>query len=502
MIVSGNRYQSTRDLAADLRLAIVHRWPSAQAFYRDRDHRTGLEVPGIDRYALSPVEIHVDPSFATDPTVQRITLVATNLTARWARRVRVFLPDVALAPALVRSGYYRLADRVAAEMVAADPFGDFEIVTAGTRSWPISHALRLFVGPWEELRAKSDDYVAMAWGWVATGRRVGDPGGRPTLPRPAVVSAAALAGALGVADLFKRAIGHSRSDWLPRFAWCTRRHALFLADNAGTTEPWASDAPEVSGPLDIGRILLAGAGAIGSAIAYIADLEFLGGDMTVLDQDVVDVTNLNRSPLFSVMDAFTESDKSVVVARYLAGRGARLTSLRGTWHEHADRLGIAGHDVWISLTNEHGAWAEIPFQLPPVVLHGTTTSGWGFSAGRHIPKVEDCTMCRMPRPKTEFRGLCAEGEIAPPQHVPVRASLPFLSVAAAALTLGELLKLPAEAVGTLPNDVAADLRLGLPGVIALLRRASPECRGCRASLSPLWDHRGGRGRHASLTLAA
>lgn len=123
--------------------------------------------------------------------------------------------------------------------------------------------------------------------------------------------------------------------------------------------------------------------------------------------------------------------------------------------------------MWVSLTNEDGAWAAVPFQLPPVVLHGTTTSGWGFSAGRHIPRQEDCTLCRLPRPIAEFRGPCAEGEIgAEPTGPPVRASLPFLSAASAALVLAEMLKLcvggksatDAATILHLPNDTAADLR--------------------------------------------
>ena len=41
---------------------------------------------------------------------------------------------------------------------------------------------------------------------------------------------------------------------------------------------------------------------------------------------------------------------------------------------------------------------------------------WGSTshslAGTPIWCVEDCTLCRMPRPTTEFRGPCAQGEVA------------------------------------------------------------------------------------------
>lgn len=127
-------------------------------------------------------------------------------------------------------------------------------------------------------------------------------------------------------------------------------------------------------------------------------------------------------------------------------------------------------DVWISLTNEDGAWAEVPFQLPPIVLHGTTTSGWGIGFGRHIPRKEDCKACRLPRPHQEFRGPCAEGEVISVAEstdqeeadvVPVTASLPFLSAASAALLANELMKLNFPEVVSLPNSVSVSGSSGL-----------------------------------------
>lgn len=244
--------------------------------------------------------------------------------------------------------------------------------------------------------------------------------------------------------------------------------------------------------LDFGRMLLAGVGAIGSALVYLLDMMKLQGQLTLLDRDRIELSNLNRSPLFGISHVFANELKTVAAAHYLARHRLETRVVNGTWHEHAERVAREPYDVWISFTNEDGAWAEVPFQLPPVVLHGTTTSGWGFGAGRHIPRRDDCTLCRMPRPETEFRGPCAEGEIESSEtYVPARASLPFLSAASASLVLAELLKLSSPKVTELPNDVSADLRYGLPAVIKLIRLASHTCRGCRASSSALWDIRGG-----------
>lgn len=500
----------------DPRMAV--RWPTGEAFYAQRDDRTMRGVGNLREYVNRVVEIHVDPRAVDHAGVQLIALVAANLTARWARRVRVFVPvDAKLDKMLERDGMTLLAERVEREMTLADPFGEFIVsaVQASECEPENVEPLRLFVGPWVQSARTltADDYVVHAVNWTALGRRgdiVLDPrvisdqeGGRGD----ATAAAAGLAGSLGAADLFKRAIRHHRTAWMPTFSWDTWSSAV-----AHGVAAWASIARRPApAALDLGNTLLAGVGAIGSAFLYLADAMPMTGALWLLDRDAIDVTNLNRSPMFTVRHALEGAKegqdggalKTVAAKDYLARHPVTVETLDGLWREHAAAVSARELDVWISLTNEDGAWAEVPFQLPPVVLHATTTSGWGFGAGRHIPRAEDCTLCRMPRPMQEFRGPCAMGEVATVGGNPIRASLPFLSTASAALLLASLLQLQAgfECEGIEgANDIAADLAAGLPAVVALLRRPTPECRGCRAVRSPLWMTRGGRGRFARYSL--
>lgn len=478
---------------------LARRWPSPEAFYRERDNRTALEAGDLELYANRPVEIHIDPSASASPTVQRITLLAANLMARWARRVRVVVPDVPLHPDLVRSGAVSLWERMELEMRSADPFGLFIRDKPGTvGGHPHGAApLRLFVGPWRklpEVGLSPDDYVVHASSWTALGRRGNTRPWRSEME--ATAPAAALAAALGVADVFKRAVWHPRQDWMGSVAWCTWSQGLSTAPPE-TVEIRALPVPK---EFDLGRVLLAGVGAIGSALLYILAMQPLRGHLTLLDQDRVETSNLNRSPVFTALDAILEALKTDVGARYLEGSGVDVRAVVGTWHERGAEVASLPFDVWISLTNEGGAWAAVPLQLPPVVLHGTTTSGWGFGLGRHIPRVEDCTFCRLPRPAAEFRGPCAEGEIQTPRNPTARASLPFLSAAAAALVAAEMAKLGSAEVVKLPNLVSADLRIGLSAVIAATRLSDPGCRGCRASHLPAWEQAGGRGRYVSLSM--
>lgn len=469
----------------------MRRWTNAEAFYSERDHRTLLEVQHLHSYVNRPIEISVPPEVAADPTIQRIVLLASNLTARWARNVHIVVPDVELASPLRVHGDRTLAARIAREMWEADPFGQWQV---GSARCVADGTLRLRVGGGVDANLALKDYIVDASGWSALGQRVSS--GLTCERRETTMAAAALAAAIGAADLFKRAIGHTEDRWLGTVNWCTWDHKL--------TSDWRVCRRPVPDLTDVGNLLLAGVGAIGSALIYVLSLAPIRGRVTLLDRDCIDTTNLNRSPLFTARDAATGLRKTSAGQTFLAGTDLEVTPIDGTWREHGPALSREPFDVWISLTNEDGAWAEVPFQLPPVVLHGTTTSGWGVCAGRHVPRIDDCTACRLPRPKAEFRGPCAEGEVSQtPEQQPVRASLPFLSTAAAALIASELVKLHVGGVtNSIPNHVAADFAYGLPTVIGLRLASNSTCRGCQMSRLPLWMQRGGRSRYAPLSLSA
>jgi hypothetical protein len=471
---------------------IRQRWPEPDMFYRERDQRTELEVRNLHSYVFRQVEIHVDPEQASDVTVQRIALTAANLTGRWARNVTVVVPKVHLA--VTSATETTLGGQILLEMRAADPFGSFRV---GDRAPTHLHAdkspLRLFVGPWENSESLvRDDYVIGASGWTAQGRR----GTQSRFERrwPGSAAAATLAASIGAGDLFKRAVGHSPSDWLNRLEWSTWSHDFGRHLESAAFEP---RPPEVA---DIGNVLLAGAGAVGSALLYVLSLGPVLGRFTVVDRDQVDTSNLNRSPLFTAYDAATCRNKTDVAGALLHRMGLDVREILGTWREVGEPLSREPFDVWVSLTNEDAAWAEVPHQLPPVVLHGTTTSGWGVAFGRHIPRVEDCTFCRLPRPAAEFRGPCAQGDIAiAAQSNGPRASLPFLSTVAASLLAAELTKLELPGVIAQPNAVEADFRSGLPTVLKMFRSATPGCPGCDMATLDVWSVRGGRSRYVRLS---
>ncbi len=469
-------------------MSIREHWASADAFYSERDHRTQLEVESLHKYVHTPIEIHVSEEWATSATIQQLALTAANLTSRWARRITVFVPRVRLHGSLDFLRDEWLDTRLVREMNEADPFGEFEVKSPTSEP---SKSLRLFVGSSSRFEITAEDYCVSADGWMALGKRGAQLGlrGHPT----AVAPAAALAGAVGAADLFKRAVGHSEDAWLRDMVWCTWEHRLL--DN-----PLDCQAPPIPANAYVGNILVAGVGAIGSALLYVLGLMGASGNITVLDRDFVETSNLNRSPLFTALHAAEGRRKVDVAFDILRQFGIVAKRVHGTWREKADSIAVDPFDVWVSLTNEEGAWAEVPYHLPPTVLHGTTTSGWGIGFGRHIPGLEDCTACRMPQPHAEFRGPCSEGTVSDEVELkPVRASLPFLSAIPGALIAAELLKLNYPQVASLPNGAQADLRFGIPSIVSLHLGRNPQCRGCQAWDISLWSERGGRSRFAPLS---
>src|SRR6187401_204824 len=138
---------------------IKQRWRSSEAFYAERDHRTRLEVANLYDYVDGPVEIYVNSDAAGDLTIQRIAVLAANLTARWARNIHLVVPNVRLKDEMRIHGDLGLQERIAREMRDADPFGNWKFgkSTLGNPSVP-----RLVIGSPCGLSLTPEDYLVDA----------------------------------------------------------------------------------------------------------------------------------------------------------------------------------------------------------------------------------------------------------------------------------------------------------------------------------------------------
>ena len=76
------------------------------------------------------------------------------------------------------------------------------------------------------------------------------------------------------------------------------------------------------------------------------------------------------------------------------------------------------------------------------MLHATTTPNWGVNFGRHIPLKEWCIVCRFGVEQSKATPTCAESVLKQTEEKKeVLGVLPFLSPAAAAITLAVLIRL-------------------------------------------------------------
>src|SRR5439155_17001740 len=109
-------------------------------------------------------------------------------------------------------------------------------------------------------------------------------------PRRTSILGAALSACLGATTAFHRLIGNHESP-----------EGCFSLWDYGRSS--TAQGPEITGSLDVGRVLQVGAGAVGCALDYWLAFIGLGGHWVVADGDIVAVSNLNRQLLFIALDA-------------------------------------------------------------------------------------------------------------------------------------------------------------------------------------------------------
>jgi hypothetical protein len=421
-------------------------------FYERRDDRTS-RIVSQRSYRHARVSISINPSAALSFGHQVTFVLAANLTARWARHVRIADVQVAVDPRLIRPDAPRtLADFAVFVARSADPFGDFEVSDVAGQG-----SLRLHVGS----APPSGAYPVVGDGWVArAGMEVA------VLQDQQNPLGAALAATLGVAHLFEGAVG---------FAQTREPISLSLWNLRGGTH--AEQGPRLDFP-DLGDVLVVGCGAVGSAIAWLLPLVGCSGRWTLVDGDVVDVSNLNRSPLFGSGDV--SKAKAHVVSSYLRASGIETLTV-DRWFDEAlkDRLlPVRRPDIVVPVANDRNVRHLIQHQVPPVQIYGTTGRNWDAFLGRHIPGQEDCLACRFPAKPEEPMFACAMGAL-PTVDVDATkapdAALPFLPTAAAAMAVAELAKLRHQEFPINENFACLDFRGPRQDFVAVQRSPRPDC---------------------------
>lgn len=447
----------------------------AEEFYRLRDDRT-IACVGEPLSGPSGVSISMDADAAKSYPNQVAFVVAVNLAARWCRRIRVVAPAVVADPrlrVLLPHRIQGLADLGVGIARAADPFGNFEAAEPREGTW---HQLHIGGGgaPDGAYRVKGDGWLALGGDAVSAGAAgSGNPLG------------AVLAACIGVAWAFRKSLGDIDLPTSVRLSLWNLRGG----DDAAV-------GPHILGG-ELGRVALVGCGAVGSGMAYLLPLTGLRARLVLVDGDVVDVSNLNRSPLF--LFDHVGKQKPSVTASYLQRAGFDARSIPMWFDEAVAAKAVfdVRPDVVVPAANERGVRHMIQHQVPPLQVYGTTGRDWQAFLGRHIPLREDCLACRFPlRVRNEPPLACSTGRVrAAVEEQPGHdAALPFLSAAAAVLATAELMKATASGFPLNPNFACLDFRGPLTDFMGFQKRATPTC--VCGSQSAVWRALNGRTRFA------
>jgi hypothetical protein len=226
--------------------------------------------------------------------------------------------------------------------------------------------------------------------------------------------------------------------------------------------------------LNLGNTQIVGVGSVGSAVIYLIGMLPVLGNFLLVDLDTVKYVNLNRSPLFGIPDV---GKAKVAVAKEYLRELLPVRAFHGRYDEYVEQHGRAPGrlDLLLPLANEYGVRATIENNYPPLQVYGTTASDWGINYHRHIPIQEDCSLCRFPLDVVENPMACSGAQVKIAGGQQVDAALPFLSVAAAALTVADLLKLHLPGYPFSPNFAFVDFKGNLEFINAHNKRRRQTC---------------------------
>ena len=420
-------------------------------FFRLRDPRT-REYGGDARALHRRVGLVIGDRAGYSRAGQMAALAAVNMAARVHRRVVVQAPRADLVAPAPFSNARNLADAMIETAFAISPYGEFEI----GRVVPGAPSLGFGAAPSSALFHLG---VRNATAGVSKEPlEISDSSGS--------LLGAGLAACLGTSALFR--VVHDL------------RPALGCVSAWDLTEMNAASGPEHLGPLDVGDVALVGAGAVGQAIAYWT-LE-LGhkGQWEVIDADLAELHNTNRSLASTPADAGWPDGSARAKAR-VAGEllGARA---HVAWYDEW----LEGHpnarpDLVIPAANGRGVRAAINGRGEPLLIHATTSRSWQAQLHRHIPERDGCITCRIEDADEGPELACSSAPVTTAGRSQSDAALPFLSAAAGLLVLSALYRLQ---LGELAAGPVNFWGLDFRGPRITVRRLNFSCLAGCASVLP------------------
>ncbi len=423
------------------------------AFYRLRDRRTVEYLGGRDPSQL-PLHLAIDTEAASCASGQLALLALANQLSRVNRRISVALPDPG-TPIMVRTPFTgaTLGEVLLRTVRSIDPCGSFVLGRQGDPGG-------VSIGLGERAGSGFDWYIG-------ADRAVAFLSRSPVAFTPCIATlrGAAAASCLGAAALFREQL---RLTVTPRVL-----SAWNYAEG-----PLAGTGPDVLEPLNVGRVLLVGAGAVAASLMYWLYVFGVSGDWTILDKDTVRLHNTNRGLIFTAAHAGWPSLTPRQIARkaqVLADLMPGARALRW-WYDECETLRSEQPDVILGLANDRNVRHLLAARSATVTLHATTSANWQSQLHRHITGRDDCICCRAGDMQQPVFG-CSNGIVTLPHGQRTDAALPFLSAASGLMLATSLHRLQAGELARGPrNDWRWDFNSPFKMATSGVRRCSEGCR--------------------------
>ena len=399
-----------------------------ERFYRERDSRTSEYVESAS-LVMAPVSVHVSTDACETRSGQLLLQTLVNQLARIHRELRfvVAAPDTALlTPALC--GTSTLGDEIVRLAHRIDPFGKFELDTEPTPSEHISIGLGAY--------CRRD----LTWylGFDRSNAKLNTEPCQAGSNTPADLRGAGLAATLGAAAATKEALN---------FKTIPTVLSAWNFESGVEADP----GPAVLPPVDVGRGLMIGAGAVAAAAVYWLIQWGNESVWTLMDHDRVALHNTNRGLLFFPEDAgWPHTDpmpKVACLSPYL-----RNAIAVDAWYDEASESKQI-FDTILVLANERDVRSIVSARNDPIQLQATTGQSWLSQLHRHISGRDDCVRCRTAdiRPP---QLACSEA-LTTTDDKPERpdAALPFLSAASGLMLVSALQHLQHGDIGKGKNNI-------------------------------------------------
>ena len=197
-----------------------------------------------------------------------------------------------------------------------------------------------------------------------------------------------LAAVLGAASLMQGAFGRRPG---------ARRVSLWRFGEGNEAELGPRDD---LGPLDVGDVLVVGAGAVASGFFYWCREVGLVGNWEVTDGDRIVLHNTNRAMTFTAADAGwsggTEQGPGRMKVEAVAP-GLNVHKFSGWYENWRLARGDRRPDLVLPLANDFDVRTAIGQRGENLLVHATTSPSWTAQLHRHIAGHDDCIDCRLPR---------------------------------------------------------------------------------------------------------